>query len=146
MKNQPGKKLFTRGELITLTGVVLSVMSAAMTWANLPPKTTSMVAATYVATYQKNAYLTNGYGLKVGPISVGWLVVLAGIGAGTLLLFQPIGKQRQQFLFLQVALAILILMLAARHLNPYPGVLMALGGAAALLWGGMSRYGRESPG
>lgn len=145
MKHQSAKKLFTTGELVTLAGVVLAVMSAAMTWANLPPKTSSMVAATYVATYQRNAYLTNGYGLTVGGVSVGWIVVLAGIGAGTLLLFQPVGKQRKHFLMLQMALAIPILALAIRYINLYPGVLMALGGAAALAWGAMLRFGREAP-
>jgi hypothetical protein len=143
MENGPGRKLFTAGELLTLAGVVLAVMSAANTWANLPPKTTSMVAATYVATYQRNAYLTNGYGLTLGPISVGWIVVLAALAAGSLLLFKPARDQRRRFFYLQLCAGLLILALAIRYLSLYPGVIMAAIGAAALLGGAVLQYGRE---
>jgi predicted membrane channel-forming protein YqfA (hemolysin III family) len=128
---------------MTLVGVVLSVMSAANTWANLPPKTTSMVAATYVATYQRNAYLTSGYGLMVGPISVGWLVVFAALAVGALLLYQPTSQQRSRFFYVQMAVGLLILALAIRYLSLYAGVIMALVGAAALLVGAVLRYSRE---
>lgn len=143
MENRPGRKLFTPGEIATLAGVVLAVMSAANTWANLPPKTTSMVAATYIATFQRNAYLTSGYGLMLGPISVGWLVVLAALVAGALLLFHPTRQQRSRFFYGQIAAGLLILGLAIRYLSLYPGVLMALAGAVALLAGAILRYSRE---
>ena len=143
MENRPGRKLFTPGEILTLVGVVLAVMSAANTWANIPPKTTSMVAATYVATYQKNAYLTSGYGLMAGPISVGWLVVLAALAVGALLLYQPTNQQRSRFFYGQMAAGLLILALAVRYLSLYAGVIMALAGAAALLIGAVLRYSRE---
>ncbi len=144
MQTKPIRKLFSAGELLTLAGVVLVVMSAANTWANAPPKTGTMVAATYVATFQRDAYLTSGYSLKLGGVSVGWIIILAALAAGSLLLVTPTAGQKRGFLIGQIAAGVLILILAVRYVGLYMGVLMALAGAGLLIAGAVLRYGGET--
>jgi hypothetical protein len=141
METATPRKLFTIGELMTLGGLILTVMSAALTWANVPPKLSTMAAAAYVAKFQRDAYLTNGYGLKLAGISVGWIVVLASLAAGSLMLFTPTPEQRRKFLIGQVAAGIVIFALAILHVGPYWGIFMALAGSALMIAGGVMRYG-----
>jgi len=143
MENGPGRKLFTPGEMLTLAGVVLSVMSAANTWSIVPAKIGSTAAATYVAAYQRSAYPTSAYGLSLGGINVGWIVVLAALAVGSLLLFNAGPIQRSRFFAGQFAAGLLILGLAIRYLSLHAGTLMAMAGGIALMAGAVLRYRPE---
>jgi hypothetical protein len=98
------------------------------------------MAASYLAAYQRSAYPTSAYGLTLFGLNVGWLVVLAALSAGSLLLYEAVPGNRAGFYGVQLAAGLVIIALGFRFLGIYPGVIMALAGGAALVAGAVVRY------
>src|SRR5579871_1889943 len=143
MSDRPG--CLSGGEWITLLGMVLAVMSAALTWSYDPPQTSSVVGAVYIAQHTGNAYYRTGYDLRIGGIRVGWAVVSSATVCGTLLLFHPYRRVRYLFLTLQVVLGLAVVALAILHRGPHMGILAATIGGMLLVLGGVLRYGMDGP-
>lgn len=137
MTQTTARKLFSRGEVLTLIGLGLVVVSAAMTWGQEAPPVTSMVGVVF--SENRNFY-RNGYELKMGWMRVGWAVVICAVACGSLLLFEPSGKEKRAFFAIQVALGGIIIALALLHIGPYIGVFLALLGGACLIAGAAVKY------
>jgi hypothetical protein len=125
------------GLSLTLLGMALLVMSAACTWTNDPPAAVGSIPTLYVS---KHNYARNGFELSLGRMSVGWVIVLAGLVCGSLLLAEPNASNRKLFLTLQSAMGITVLVLAVLHVGFHPGIILALLGGLLLLGGGLTRY------
>lgn len=137
-----GRRTFlTRGEWMTLFGMVLCVVSPALTWTYEPPKTVTAFAAVYVARYTRGRFDRPGFDVRMGPVSVGWVVVVCAVVCAALLLLNPGAKERRLYLALQVALGLLVLALAVAHLGAYGGIVLAILGGVLLIAGGVFRYG-----
>lgn len=123
---------------MTLAGMIVCVMSAALYWTRqAAPPSSSAIAAFYI---NQRAHAVNGYDLTMGPISVGWIVVLCAVLCGLLLLVQPADGKMMQFRSLQVGLSLVILSLAVLHMGLFAGVIAALAGGVLLLCGAILRY------
>ena len=134
------RKLFSLGEWLTLIGMVLVVISAALEWGHDPPKPMDTVGQVYVS---RHHYERAGYDLSIGWLRVGWAVVICAVIAASLLLFDPAAREKTGFLIVSIAASAGILILAVLHLGPYPGVMVAIIGAGLILWGGFARYGKD---
>src|SRR5579871_3912575 len=143
MSDRPG--CLSGGEWITLLGMVLAVMSAALTWSYDPPQTSSMVGAVYIAQHTGNAYYRTGYDLRMAGLRVGWVVVGCATAGGALLLLHPYRRVRPLFLTLQVALGLAVVAIAILHRGPHAGILAATIGGLLLVWGAVLRYGSDGP-
>ncbi|HXG23039.1 MAG TPA: hypothetical protein VNJ09_00680 [Chthonomonadales bacterium] len=136
-RSSSGRKLFSRGEWLTLLGMGIVVVSAALTWVNETPKVNDPIGQ-YVVSL--GSYARPGFDVRLGWLRVGWAVVFCGVLCGALLLFNPTAREKKVFLGVQVALSLVILALAVLHIGPHAGVILAIVGASLLLWGAFARY------
>ena len=125
------------GMSLTLVGMAILVMSAACTWTNELPKVIGSIPALFVA---KHSYTRSGFELSLGRMSVGWVIVLAGMICGSLLLAEPNPSNKNFFLFLQSAMGLAVLGLALLHFGFYTGIILAFVGGLLLIGGGLTRY------
>jgi hypothetical protein len=137
MSNPTQRKLFTRGEWLTLLGMAVVVISAALTWKQDMPPVLSVVGQVYTS---RRNFERTGYELKLGTMKVGWLIVISAVVCASLLLFNPSAREKGLFLGLQVALGSAVVVLALLHAGPYPGAVLAIVGGLLLIWGGIARY------
>jgi hypothetical protein len=137
MSNPTHRKLFSRGEWLTLLGMAAVVIGAALTWKQDLPPVMSVVGQVYTS---KRNFERTGYELKLGAMKVGWIVVVSAVVCACLLLFNPTAREKGAFLGVQVALGIAIVVVGLLHAGPYPGAVLAIVGGALLVWGGIARY------
>jgi hypothetical protein len=139
MNSRPIRKVFSTGEVLTLFGMGLCVISAALIWGTSAPAATSpsAVAAIFVSRLTKKV---SGFDLEYGWLPVGWTVVLCAVLCGSLLLVEPAPRLKSLLLIVQVILATVVLSLVILHIELYPGRLVALAGSFLLLWGAVARY------
>lgn len=130
------RKLFSRGEWLTLIGMTLAVISAALVWGHDLPQPIEVGAVVVTRHHYERA----GYDLTIGWLKVGWAVVICSVITASLLLFEPAAREKPRFLAVAVAMPAAILILAFLHLGPNPGVMLAIVGALVMLWGGFVRY------
>ncbi len=139
MSTQEKRKLFSAGEWLTLAGMGLSVLSAALIWGTASPEVLApgAVSAVYRSRFTRTEA---GFDIQIGFMRVGWVVVICAVICGAMLLFDPGAREKKVFLVLQCCLAAAVLGLAALHAGLYPGVILAGAGGALLLWGAILRY------
>jgi hypothetical protein len=137
MNEKPARKFFSMGEILSLFGMGVAVMSAALTWGSNPPPVTSAVGAYFI---RDKSFLVSGFDKEIGSLRVGWVVVVCALICGALLLWEPKGRQKTFFFTLQTALGLTILLLAFIHIGVYVGVILAFVGGALLLAGAFVRY------
>src|SRR5438874_11796389 len=130
MPTEERRKLFSRGEWLTLLGMALAVMSSALVWGQDPPPVMDMVGKIFVS---RHNYTRAGYDIKLGWLPVGWTVVICAVTSGCLLLYEPSGGERRLFFGVQLVLGLAILALALLHIGFYPGIILAILGGSALV-------------
>jgi len=87
-----------------------------------------------------SATFRSGFGIRIGWLSVGWLLVTLAVISACMLLFNPSEKEKPVLFRIQTAVSISILVVAALHAGPYVGVVMAGLGACVLIAGAVLRY------
>jgi hypothetical protein len=122
---------------MTLLGMIAVVMSAAQSWQKFVPPKATTVPAIFVS---RSSHEVPGYELKLGALNVGWMVVLAAVVCGALILFTPSASEKRNYLWLQTALSAFVLGLACYHFGPFSGIYLAIGGSIFMLIGGVLRY------
>lgn len=139
MNSRPARKVFSTGEMLTLFGMGLCVISAALLWGTSAPAATSpsAVAAIFVSRLTRKV---SGFDLEYNWLPVGWTVVLCAVLCGSLLLVEPAPRLKSSLLLVQVALAVVVLSLVVVRFELYPGRFVALAGSLLLLWGAVARY------
>lgn len=125
-------KIISLGELLSLLGVICSVMSAAYPWAREAPVILPGVGAVYIS---DKAHLLTGYDLHLHIISVGWAVVICAVICGGFLLLNPSPKEKILIFGAEVVLSLIILALGAYHIGPFTGAITAMVGAGLLITG-----------
>jgi len=117
---------------LVLLGGMLSALSAGLVWAKADPATLGVgLPAMFV---NEAALMRRGFELRVGWISVGWVVAACGIIAAALLLWG--GEAESAWVAkAQIGLAGVILVLALLHLSRYLGPLTAAAGGAFIVSG-----------
>jgi len=130
------------GEIATLLGTLIVVAGAGLAWGSSDtPKLPIGAVPVYVS---PSAALRSGFAVKIGWISVGWLVVTLGVICACLLLFNPSEKEKPLFLRSHLALAIAILVIAVLHFGPYAGVVLSALGGCFLIASALMRYRERS--
>ncbi len=121
----------TRG--LILLGSALSALSAGLVWSKADPATLGVgLPALFV---NESALMRRGFELRVGWISVGWIVAACGIIAAALLLWG--GEAESAWIAkAQVGLGAVILLVALLHISSYFGPLTAAAGGALIISGG----------
>ena len=131
---QPGRKLFSRGELITLVGMVMVVASVPLHWAVLQPAHLAALPAEALFRVKELTVIANAY-----QIGVGWLLVTCSAAAGILLLWTPTNETKRFVFAMHVALGAGCILIALMHISLMPGVLVCMVGGGLLVWGGAER-------
>jgi hypothetical protein len=133
---QPGsRRFFQRGELLTLVGMAIVVLSASQNWRVETPAVNPALAALVVRKVAHTAYE-----IPLGALKVGWLVVLCAVTAGSLTLWDVTPASKKVLLPVQCAAGISVAVIALLFAGPQPGIILALLGAAAILAGAIQRY------
>jgi hypothetical protein len=126
------------GLLITLAGLSIGIIGAALTWAvDRSGALPAFGSALYVS---PNAGKLNGFQIKVGFLSMGWLLILVCGLCGLLLLANPTAEEKPPYLRLQATLGAFILFLGVLYIRPYLGPAMAAISGTLLVSGAFLRY------
>src|SRR5689334_15522631 len=107
----------SRGEAITLLGMVAAVLSPALAWQAAPPAAPAP-GALYVS---RRPVAIRGFDLRFGSVRVGAAVAGLGILCGLFLLWSPAAEHTAIHRSLRCATAAAILIVAVLHVGPYPG-------------------------
>lgn len=139
MATQKSRKLFSRGEWLTLLGMALVVMSAALTWGRSAPNV--LVGGSLGVVY-RDEFMRNhtAYEVDLGKLKLGWVLVVGAVTCASLLLLEPTGREKRLLMAVHSAVAIGIIALAGLHFGPFPGAILALIGGAILLVAAFQRY------
>jgi len=138
------RRLFSAGDWLTLVGMGVVVVSAALTWSVELPEVTeqSEVAAIYVS---RMKHEVAGFDVHLGRLRAGWVVVVCAVAAGALLLWEPSPREAGLIRAAHAGLAVAILAVAGLHAGPYPGVVLALLGGVLMLAGAFARSRPPNP-
>ena len=138
MAANQARKLFSSGELTTLVGMGMVVISAALVWERSAPQV--MFPGAMGEVYRSRLmHNLSGYDVDLGRLKLGWVIVCAAVTCGSLLLLSPSDKRNRLWQAVQYALAGLVFVLAALHIGPYPGVILGMAGSIALALGARAR-------
>jgi drug/metabolite transporter (DMT)-like permease len=140
MSTTESRKLFARGEWLTLIGMVLIVFGAALVWKREMPTVAKGFEAVGAIFINPEGYRQSGYDLRMGWLPVGWTAVFCAVVCGALLLLEPRGREKRAFFLSQVILGIAVIVLAVLNIGPFPGSIMALIGGLLLLAGAIALY------
>jgi hypothetical protein len=132
---------------LLLSGMLLSVVSAALKWAPAPRPPASDLAGALYRAPTAHASAVTGFSLSLGFVSLGWLLTLCGLISAALLLIPPSAtatKERRLFLTVQVSLGLVPLSLAVYHWSLYAGVFCAATAGILQITAGVLLYGPQN--
>jgi hypothetical protein len=120
--------------VLILTGGALSTLSAALPWARTLPD--SLAAGFPALVVNESALIRSGFDVRIGWLSVGWLVAGCGIAAIALMLWDT-GDSTPWIPPAQVALGAVIAAVALIHLVALPGVILGMAGGSLVSLGAL---------
>ena len=139
MATQHSRKLFSRGEWLTLIGMATVVISAALIWGRSSPNVN--IPGTIGVVYRnKLTHNETAYDIQFGRLSLGWVIVTGAVICASLLLLDPSAKEKRLFQMVHAAISIGIITVALLHIGPHPGVIAGTLGGIVLLAGAILRY------
>lgn len=138
MAHKPSRALFSKGEWLTLIGMVLVVAGATLIWG--PSRRFSPDQMPDLALVHIKPINVSGFYLRVGWLKVGWAAVTCAVVCGALLLLDPTARNKGTLRSIHLACSIAILALVALNIAPFPGIVVTAIGGVVLAVGGILRY------
>jgi hypothetical protein len=121
-----------------MAGLAINILSASQTWAHqMPPGLLVPASALYVS---RKVVEQNAFQLKIGWLSVGWILVMAGAIPALMLLTEPSAAEKPLFLKVQVFCGCITLAAAILYFKPQLGVALACLSGSILIAGALKRY------
>ena len=126
------------GSLLTLTGSIIGIIGTTLTWAvEISHGIPALGMALYVS---PRAGRLNAFQLKIGSLSVGWLLVMLSAVCGFMLLARPQISDKPQFFLAQSVVGAILLCVAIVFFQPQPGIAMSFCSGTMLIAGAYLRY------
>jgi hypothetical protein len=126
------RRFLSRGEAITLLGMILTVFSLFLVWKVEAPNI--VLPAEFVGRMTRK-------GLS---LPVFWPLLIGATGSAVMLLWSPNSAARMPVLILQIAFGLTCFVVTLANFAAQPGVFVALAGSALLLFGAIDRYTQAS--
>jgi hypothetical protein len=138
MAREPSRALFSKGEWLTLIGMVIVVLGSMLIWG--PSRRFSPELMPDVALVRIKPILVTGFDMRIGWMKVGWAAVTCAIVCAAFLLLEPTAHSKAVLRSIHLACAIAILALVVLHIGPYPGIVVTAIGGVALAAAALVRY------
>ncbi len=138
MTQHPSRAFFSKGEWLTLIGMVAVVVGATLVWG--PSRTFTPKQAQVAILMQITPVNLTGFETQIGWIRAGWIAVTLAVVCSSLLLLDVTQRSKASLRSIHVACAISVMVLAVLHAGLYPGIIVTAVGSLILVAGGIVRY------